>query len=359
MRIVIIACLILVLNYPSSAQSDVATPDIPFKMPVDMVKLDLDNIKSKKDHPFFKNISVLDIRPDTTRIGIYLFGAKLQARQFSSADPINSMLEKHLEKNLVNANEGQELMILIRKLWLTTYKRKSDYKDMKNPRPERNDGIRSEILFKADCYLKQGDEWVAWMQMDTICYSPALINEWGGRKLSAVLNDFTDRLMSANRETGTRPAFNLDVILAKYTNEYNKPPYTENKFAKGVYVSFDDFKNNRPSNIQYEIKQEKNFANLYLKDKEGKLYYSQRIWGFCDGEHVYAMLMGNLYSVFRTGNSYYLYGSPFIDQRTSSIPIIVPLAIGIAVSEVEMEKKQAVVKGLTIFSIDMQTGEFY
>ena len=77
-----------------------------------------------------------------------------------------------------------------------------------------------------------------------------------------------------------------------------------------------------PTVNNYSVEQEGETLSLYLKDEEGKTYFTRKVWEYCDGQTSYLMINGNLYPVIRLQNAYYVFGAKHYTIKTTRIPII-------------------------------------
>lgn len=94
--------------------------------------------------------------------------------------------------------------------------------------------------------------------------------------------------------------------------------------------------------------------NLFLKDEQGKSYFSRKMWGYCDGEHLFVMMDGNLFPVLRDENAFYVYGSKEYIVKKTNAPLLIFIPAAIIVGSVPISEK--VVRRLRLFTLDMETG---
>ncbi len=92
-------------------------------------------------------------------------------------------------------------------------------------------------------------------------------------------------------------------------------------FNKGVYANFEEFKNNRPSIKNYEIRKTKKFDVMVLKDDNGNEYITRKVWGFSDGDNVYIKSINTYFILYRYNNNFYCYGAKSrTEERNSPLP---------------------------------------
>ena len=83
-------------------------------------------------------------------------------------------------------------------------------------------------------------------------------------------------------------AFLIVIALKAQANEQDmKEYYPGFSFVKGIYMSFDEFKNNNPT---YKIEFQKRGENIYIYDdslKKDVAVNPNKVWGYSDGSNIY------------------------------------------------------------------------
>ncbi|MBC7849655.1 MAG: hypothetical protein H7Y31_07960 [Chitinophagaceae bacterium] len=370
MRYVIILIFISFTAVNSAAQADSAViPEVPLDLPTDNLSLEFSKRLDTTSRRF-SNITVIDSRADTSRVGIYPFGLKSRPLQLVTEENLSLLLQRHLTESFVVDSGKHDLLIFIRKFWLTKFKR--DARFVNEEEITLNDGLaKSEIQFKIDCYISDEDKWVPWMRIDTICYSSAKIKNAGDNKINSILDEVFEKIATTSLVIpNQRARLTYYQLTTNYGKDFSAPGFSRNPIRKGVFKTFEDFKNNKPAYADFKLREGKSGNYLEIKDAEGKAFYSNNIWGFCDGKIVYVSLVGNLFPVFRTGNGFYVYAPLMKEKRNprllnfaeSPAFLYLPLDIYTAsafMAEVVIKTALKTMKGATIFSLDPQTGELY
>lgn len=96
---------------------------------------------------------------------------------------------------------------------------------------------------------------------------------------------------------------------------------------------------------------------LHMKDEQGKLYYTRKMWGFCDGQQTYVMMDGNLFPIFTHNRAYYVYGSKEYMVKKYSAPLFFLLPVAYVLGAVPVSEK--VFRKLRFFRLDMETGDIF
>jgi hypothetical protein len=129
-------------------------------------------------------------------------------------------------------------------------------------------------------------------------------------RMTKLFIDFINKIATADNELAQkRKAFTYQQLDSLNKLRFDYPMDTARVLRKGVYASVEEFRNNQPSILNYEIVADGKGPQLYLKDEKGNSYYSRKMWGYCDGQLCYAMLDGNLCPIFPVDHSFYVFGS--------------------------------------------------
>jgi hypothetical protein len=101
---------------------------------------------------------------------------------------------------------------------------------------------------------------------------------------------------------------NLDALEKKEI-----PVYNVEVAKKGLYVTYDDFKNNRPSREDVIVEHRKGFSRPFVyemkeNNKKGKEIPSKSYFVVCDGEKMYIGRPHNLYELTKKDNDFYFTG---------------------------------------------------
>jgi hypothetical protein len=277
----------------------------------------------------FSHFEVIDARPDTLRIGIHADWYKLAGsrnRQLVLAAPAAptapeaamapafsnqsaapktntaAAIAAYLNTHFASPRGTSVALIVLRTLWLSdaNYIREDKIKD-----PDRGDD-KTKIRLKVEVYAIRGAIYTPLIRYDFHQTSTSVSYKHFGKDLAAMLDDLADtagNLVPKQLANGLR--LSLNDILQFNQSRYESAITKDGPLVKGVYSSFDEFKNNAPSIRDYEIKKEKKKSILYLKDGNGHTYYCHNAWGYCDGNAIYVMKDGTLEPAWREGKAWY------------------------------------------------------
>lgn len=311
--------LLLPLTIPAIAQkSGIGQQLIQKKCVVDRLPLPLD--KYGRDFPeLFRQISVMDARPDTSRIGI-VRTSRTGQNEVRFHSPVSEQLTGYLNAAYSRPAGRYQLLIVLKDLWIA-------FPDSFEARAY----FELNIRFRVEAYVKVNDGYGPLMRFDTTLT--------GLRGLSVSLlatNEIRDLFdLFMNQVAATDPGRERRLVSYHQIDSFNSarfdyPMDTATRLTKGVYATVDEFLNNAPSILNYTIdKDPAGKPQLNVADEDGKMYFNHTAWGFCDSNQVYVMMDGNLFPVFSVGHQFYVMGSKEYRKKTRrvgySVGTIVPI----------------------------------
>lgn len=314
----------------------------------------------RHDHPSllpFSTIEIRDIRPDTTKLGFYRSTKDRHSYKYrfatNTADELTAFLTGHFRDNLTPGSNNH-LVIYIKKLWLSEF----DSAELNL----HNTHVRNAWLYlKAEIYLRSQDAYFPIYRFDSVVYTRKN-NSYtsGGFITSTLLNglqvldrtDFAKIMHKRSLDQAGVDAFNnLTVAIPALP----KP-------VKGVYLSFNEFKNGQPSSTDFEVRFESLADIIYVKEADGNIYPKRNVWGFSDGETVFIRMGSNFFPLYNQEKTWEFYGTAAMEFRAPRMPIIpgagLPLMVASAgVAEFSQYEKRLV--NLRAFQVDIENGKFY
>ena len=103
--------------------------------------------------------------------------------------------------------------------------------------------------------------------------------------------------------------FSADEVKKHYDDRWNKPILKTDTLSSGVYRSFSEFINNRPSIRGYSIQKTKLADVLYSSGDGGEAIPLRDVWGYCDGQRIFIKSGENFFMLVKKQNSFYFLGS--------------------------------------------------
>jgi hypothetical protein len=140
---------------------------------------------------------------------------------------------------------------------------------------------------------------------------------------------------------------------------FNIPILNENP-RKGIYVNFEDFKNNTPVDSPFTVDKSKRGDFLYVKNKKGEDILQTEIWGYSDGKNSFIYSAENYFKLTRYGNTFIIYGAKgFASSRKLRLNFSL---LDMAIPNSNYSKARTVNTYKLVFNffqLDMESGELY
>lgn len=328
----------------------------------------------ERQHPNdlpFHHFEILDERPDTLRIGAHtgagLFGKG--NRQLGFAGQTSWELANYLDVRFSRPQGPFTALIALRNLWFSdaTYTLADLSKDTSASH------VKIRIRLKAEVYAEKDGIYTPLFRLNSIGESQSGSYLSIGQDLGGMLDDLADSaaILIDRKGMGGRH-LSRDDIRQFNRSRFDLVIYTDTALVSGVYLSFEEFRNNAPSIRNFEVlpntQEDKDNKNLllYLKGSGNESIYTRDAWGYCDGMTVYVMKDGVLVPTWREGKAYYLLGlaeeidikknrlgwldAPYTMDATS--PGTTTMNPGGGTTDPKLTLKH-------VFAVDMDTGKLY
>lgn len=273
----------------------------------------LPSVTSKWDGKLpFNSIEIKDFRFDSTKLGyIKRGGIKKIVVKNGVANGLTSFMNAYFKKNL-DSSSGKTLVIVLRHLWLQegSGDLDTDEKVVRQAPPGFFSDAGYGINFSDfEVYCKENNKYRALFKLN---------DEFVGAKYKAgKLDDLLflsfDSLFAKIYETNidvalsVRKEYTYEFISENYIKRFNLPILQDKTLNKGVYLTFKDFKNNKPTYTDYTVNTGKLTDALYVGDK-----LLTEFWGYCDGQNLFVKLGYNFFQLRRQNNTFDLYGAKHI-----------------------------------------------
>lgn len=305
----------------------------------------------------FASIEIRDVRPDTTKLGFYRSTKDGRHYKYRFANNSNQHIEAFLNdhfRNSFDAGSTDRLVIYIKKLWLSEF----DSSELNT----HNTHVRNAWLYlTTEIYLQTQGSYLPVYRYDSVVYARKKNNYTSGGFMGTTLAESLDRLHKVDfaqiqrRKRITQSQ--VDSFYQQYANSAVVKP------VKGVYLSFSDFKNNRPAYIDFEVRFESLADIVYVKDADGQFYPKKNVWGISDGDKVFIRMAANFFPLYSQEKTWEFYGSAAIDTRGLRMPVILGAGLPLAIASAgaaqfaSYDEKQLV--NMRAFQVDIENGKFY
>jgi len=307
----------------------------------------------------FNEIQVLDCRPDTSRLGIFMDGSIQREVLFHSERgevlPVGGTINQYLSDKWKNEAGKNSLLLVLKKFWITD---KSLDSTPENYSSAGNS--QTKIVLSFESYITDSAGYIPFAKFDTVFRSDRPVIVTSIFRLPELLKAYIDKMNSIdiNKTRKKKLRLSYDEVKTYSNKEYSSAIMVSQQLKQGVYANFDEFTKNNPSIQNYSIgKDVAGLQALYLRDESGKEYYSWKCWGYCDGENIFMMMDGNLFPIIRYHNAYYVLGSTDYAVKKFKAPVFI-MVPGLWVAGM-ITYKEEVVRKIKVLSLDPATGNFY
>jgi hypothetical protein len=272
--------------------------------------------KSSKDLINLQNlrsIEVVDARPDTAVIGLALIAKHIPFFAVSKggfASDVQQFLDisTHLSKS-----DSFSVVMFIKKFWLTGSLDEEMEQQIENTNINTSSKKISSLLARIEFYLKKGPDYYILYRFDTTIarnlYVARDAAELAEQGLISSLSRLKDMEVKFQSISETKRKIRINEIEDYNHRQFDLPILKDSTLVRGVYFSFDEFKNNRPGQREFEVEKDHLIDLIFIKQADGKQVPVRETWGYCDGKNLYIQSMDNYFLLQRQGNAYYIYGA--------------------------------------------------
>jgi|SRR6185312_15139351 len=278
-------------------------------------------------------ITVIDARPDSLSFGlIQSAGSKpvfLQASKGVKLE-VEHFLDRYLQFD--SAHGPGRIILVLDKLWLS-----DELNQQKDPySANRIENIDSEkvyaesasgIAIRAELYFQDQSGYYPLYRYDSTIAGARTVAEYAGGYLQEALVSCVQNLKkwdSAVENLTKSRKLSWEEIDRFNKRKFELPILANTLLREGIYMRFEDFRNNRPSYDRFTVKKNKLTDEIYILDSTDGESIVSNLWGYCDGKNVFIRSLKNFYLLQRVNNSFYFYGAAVLVQinRTFNFPYI-------------------------------------
>jgi hypothetical protein len=255
---------------------------------------------------------VVDERPDKMAIGLTMASHRpvfVIARGDLSDDAqlfLNSTI--HFSKS-----DSFSVVMVIKKFWVTSNLDNEIEREIQNTGVDTSTRKISSLLARIEFYLKKGPDHFILYRFDTtitrnlyVANDASALVEQGLISSLYKLKEMDSKFQSISK---TKRKFSMEEIEVHVRKQFDMPVLRDSVLNRGVYFSFDEFKNNSPGLKDFEVEKDKLIDLIFIKQANGTQVPVREAWGYCDGKDLYVKSMDNYFLLQREGNAFYVYGA--------------------------------------------------
>ena len=312
------------------------------------------------------DVKVIDRRFDTTTLGFMQKGFPdtrriLKLKNGTTAGIRNYIISSLPELHSDSALLSYQLICNIKKLWLSDEIYTTEQDDEHRNSPKQNAPKESGIILRLEFVLKSNDQYIPLCRFDTTITGEHPIYRDGDQYISHSLAASLQKLstQSSGNTIAIKKKFNGNEINNYHASRFNIPILTE-KTRKGVYLTFEAFRNNSPSIKNYRVSSDKKSDYLYTINEAGQETLIRDIYGYSDGEDIFLYSAGNFFRLYRTGNTFNMYGAKSLKKIRQYITTEKILLMGLNPETFSKNNtKVSYELKLHPYQLDMETGVLY
>jgi hypothetical protein len=321
----------------------------------DTRKLNIKEISSLVGQKKLGQIDVIDARIDTSIVAFYYAGANKTPRALLGE---SQLLTDVISGTLTGTNATMpKVLMVVQKLWLTDV----NYKEAVDVHTFQTKSAKTaKAICKIDVFIKEQDDYLPLVRIDTAISNNDYIVHSASQLLASTFKYVQSKIETAvaDKRYMARKKFTVETILKEYSKRFDYPINTTSAPIKGVYSSFAEFKNNKPSIENFAVRPNENEPpSLYLVDDKGNETFTRNAWGVCDGKDMYIMQSGLLFKLFKHQNGFYWMGIKDMKLKQVGIPIIIPFP-GVFMYSVEPSSSYMKLR-LAPYLLNIDTGYEY
>ncbi len=260
-----------------------------------------------------RSVEVVDRRPDTIAIG--LAQRSIQTPFFVISQGTFGYDAQQFLNSSINFTKPDSfsVVMVIRKFWLTAGLDEEMEQQIKNTDIDSGSKKISSVLARMEFYLKRRTDYFALYRFDTTIARNSYVSKDASGLVEQGLISSLSKLKEMESKyqyiSENKRKFSWDEIEAHNRKQFDIPVLKDSAHVRGVYFSFEEFKNNSPGQRDFEVEKDKLIDLIFIKQADGKSAPVRDTWGYCDGKNMYIRSMENYFLLQREGNSFYVYGA--------------------------------------------------
>lgn len=300
----------------------------------------------------FKRIEILDYRFDTTKVGYASnkFDSRLLIKD-GVGNSLGNYLNHYFKNNLDNSS-SRTLLIVLKKFWLQygitnqlLKTKRTDFSLVSNFLPKNSICLASMDVFAE---TEQGYKGLTRL-------ASTFSADEKSDDISVLLLPFDSlmqNLVSLDLQSilAQKRNFARSEIQSNYQSRLNIP-ILNGALKRGIYLTFDDFKNNKISYPDFSYKESKHSTDVMIKEN-GKDVAFIDYWGFFNGHDLFIKFGLTPFKAIRQGNSFDLYAD--LRNENYNYPIYTQNQMAL----LTLDKRYTFLPSYPL-QVDMENGELY
>lgn len=250
----------------------------------------------------FKNILIIDSRLDnSSKIGYYNHRKENKSKKISLLDDLTNVFSG-FANSYFNLNDTSTSGII--------------YAYIKNFRINVVNSVDSlnmksgyVVSLKVEFYLRKESCNFPLYRFDStgsgMIDFPDDVNEILGKWIKASFEKLT---LPVTFNLQKRSCLSIHQIDSFNLVGRNYPILKTNQYNKGIFMTIDEFRQNKPSISEFKINRSKYYDFIYVKTKEKEDSVISDAFGYSDGKYIYIRFGYSFFTLFKSGDGFEFHG---------------------------------------------------
>jgi hypothetical protein len=301
-----IICLIISLNCFGQKNED----SLFFaKMPAKYINI-LQEVSPQKQSIPFTDVDVIDDRFDTSCVGFAYNAIKHSHEKVSLQTSANAQVKNFILKNYITVDTSKnswKLLVIIQKMWITNV---AIIDSEKSASSDKSYITQSNLFISAKLMAEKNDSFCALYSIDSVLvfYKQKADKDFYfiQQGIDLLLNNIANKQISEIKMH--KRYFTKNEIVDYFFQQRQISILTDTIYKKGVFKTFEEFKQNLPSITDFEVSYSDKTDELYVKDEKGTNYLLKDFWGFSDGRKLFVNQANNFFELCKNESTFYVNG---------------------------------------------------
>jgi hypothetical protein len=328
-----------------------------------------------------RSISVVDARPDSAAIGFYQV-FKQNPRFILTKTGLRTESEQYINKYVhCSKSDSFSVIMVLKKFWISTDVHKFDNRKLQDVEEDTSKQMSLSLFTNIEFYLSKDSGYYALYRFDSVFsvdikvamdIAVTVIHDAGNKPKSFAELMIQDALKTSlsklkttdwkwNAIVSSKRKFTWHEIEAHEHKVFEIPVLKDDLLVPGVYLTFEEFKFNRPSIKEFEITKDKLNDFIYVKQSDGRQISLVDLWGYCDSSNqIFIRSNHNFFRLQRRQNAFYIYGSnQTVREISNQSGGALPTGNGTSSNAAVGTSSEEYVMVLKPFQLDWDSGKLY
>jgi hypothetical protein len=256
-----------------------------------------------------RDVEVMIANGDTTRLGFVQTGVNNKLREARPDRPIQQYIHDYIQDTYKEQYKSEAPYLLI---------------VIKYFRIGERTGIGREKAFvrlKADAFRSDDN-----ISYQLACTFDTVLERKGAdvtKRFSQYIGESIDLLMAAaDKQSAASRKYPREEIVKRELRLYDAPAYNMESYTDGVYLTYNEFINNKPSVTAFKPLFEANWAKIYALSRDSSsTTLIPAPWGMCYKGQLYLYAQRNLIPFSRDGRAFLFRQYLHTEDRNKSVAL--------------------------------------